>query len=50
MLAYGGEACVTKESVEDFRSKSVSTQFFGLLSDESEGNSEGATGNTFKVD
>ena len=37
-----------KESVEDFGSKSVSSSSGWLLLDESEDNSERATGNTFK--
>ena len=35
---YRGEACLTKESVEDFRSKSVSSSS-GFSLDKSEGNS-----------
>ena len=42
-----GQACSTKESVEDFGSKSVSNSS-GFSLDESEGNSERATGDTFK--
>ena len=38
-----GEACSTKELVEDFGSKSVSSSS-GFSLDESEGNSERATG------
>ena len=41
------EACLTKESVEDFGSISVSSPS-GFPLDESEGNSERATGDTFK--
>ena len=44
---YRGESCLTKESVENFRSKSVSSSS-GFSLDESEGNSERATGDTFK--
>ena len=43
---YRGEACLTKESV-DFGSKSVSSSS-GFSLDKSEGNSERATGDTFK--
>ena len=41
---YRGDACLTKESVEDFRIKSVSSS--SPLA-ESEGNSERATGDAF---
>ena len=44
---YRGDACSTKELVEDFESKSVSGSS-GFSLDESEGNSERATGHTFK--
>ena len=45
---YRGEVCLTKESsVVDFRSKSISNSS-GFSLDESEGNSERATGDTFK--
>ena len=44
---YRVEACLTKESVEDFGSISVSSSS-GFPLDESEGNSERATGDTFK--
>ena len=43
---YRGEACLTKVSVEDFGSKLVSNSS-GFYLDESEGNSEGANGDTF---
>ena len=41
---YRGEACLTKELVEHFRSKPVSYSGFSL--DESEGSSERGTGDT----
>ena len=44
---YRGEACLTKESVEDFSSKSVGS-CSGFSLDKSEGNSERATGDTYK--
>ena len=44
---FTGEACLTKESVEDFGNKLVSSSS-GFSLDESEGNSERATGDTFK--
>ena len=44
---YRGEACSTKESLEDFRSKSVSSSS-GFSLDESECNNERAAGDTFK--
>ena len=42
---YRGEACSTKESVDDIGSKLVSSSS-GFSLDESEGNSERATGDT----
>ena len=44
---YGGEACMTKESVEDFGSKFVNSSS-GFSLDKSEGNSDRATGDTLK--
>ena len=45
-FSYREEACST-ESVEDLGSKSVSS-YSGFSLDESDGNSERATGDTFK--
>ena len=44
---YRGEACLTKESVEDFGSRSVSSSS-GFSLDKSEGNSERVTADTLK--
>ena len=45
---YRGEVCsTTKESVEDFGSKKVSS-YSSFSLDESEGNSERVTGDTYK--
>ena len=44
---YRGEACLTKESVEDFGRKLVSSSS-GFSLDKSEGNSERVTGDTLK--
>ena len=44
---YRGEACLTNESVEEFRSKLVGS-FSGFSLDKSKGNSEKVTGDTFK--
>ena len=43
---YRGEACLTKESVEDFGSRSVSSSS-GFSLDKSEGNSERVTADTY---
>ena len=44
---YRAEACLNKESVEDFGSRSVSSSS-GFSLDKSEGNSERVTGDTLK--
>ena len=45
---YRGEAHLTKESVEDFGSKPVSSSS-GFSLDDSDGNCERGTGSTFKT-